>query len=62
MIKTTGNKEKEVALGGVEKGQSAFNLQKELEKVKIPVPPTELLKQPTYKVQVSMFMLPSTSV
>ena len=35
-----------------------FNLQKELEKVKILVPLVELLKQPSYKAQVSQFMLP----
>ena len=36
----------------------AFNLQKELEKVKILVPLIELLKQPSYKSQVTQFMLP----
>ena len=35
-----------------------FSLQKELEKVKIPVPLSELLKQPAYQAQVSSFMLP----
>lgn len=53
LIKTTNDKEREAELGGVEKGQPAFNLQKELEKVKIPIPLIELLKQPTYKAQVS---------
>jgi len=33
----------------VDRSSSAFNLQKELEKVKISVPLTELLKQPNYK-------------
>ena len=42
----------------VEKGSTVFNLQKELEKVKILVPLVELLKQPSYKAQVSQFMLP----
>lgn len=53
MIKATGDKEREVELGGIENGQYAFNLQKELEKVKIPIPITELLKHHTYKAQVS---------
>ena len=35
----------------------AFNLQKELEKVKILVPLIKLLKKPSYKAQVSQFML-----
>ena len=39
------SKEKEVTM---DKSSSIFNLQKELEKVKIPVPLTELLKQPAY--------------
>ena len=41
-----------------EKGPTPFNLQKELEKVKIPVPLIELLKKPSYKAQVSQFMQP----
>ena len=50
------NKEsKEVA---TEKSSSAFSLQKDLEKVKILVPLTELMKQPTYQSQVTSFMLP----
>lgn len=61
-MKTTGDKEREVELGGIEKGQFAFNLQKELEKVKILVPLTKLLKQPTYKAKVFHFMLPSTAI
>ena len=52
-IRTIGDKEREVELGGVEKGQFAFNLQKELEKVKIHVPLIELLTHPTYKAQIS---------
>ena len=32
-----------------EKSPLAFSLQKELEKIKIPVPLTELLKQPAYQ-------------
>ena len=42
----------------VEKSPPVFSLQKELEKVKIPLPLTELLKQPTYQSQVTSFMLP----
>ena len=42
----------------IEKPPPAFSLQKELEKIKIPVPLTELLKQPTYQSQVTSFMLP----
>ena len=42
----------------IEKSSPTFNLQKELEKVKIPVPLTELLKQPAYQSQVTSFMLP----
>lgn len=61
-MKTTNDKEKEAQLGGVEKFQPAFNLQKKLEKVKIHVPLIELLKQCTYKAKFSQFMLPSTSV
>lgn len=41
-----------------EKSSFAFNLQKELEKIKIPVPLTELLKQPAYQSQVASFILP----
>ena len=33
-------------------------MQKELEKIKIPVPLTELLKQPVYQSQVTSFILP----
>lgn len=62
LIKTTCEKEREVEIGGIEKGQSTFCIQKELEKVKIIVPLIELLKQPTYKAHVCHFMLPSTSV
>ena len=42
----------------IENPPPAFNLQKELEKIKIPVPLTELLKQPVYQSQVTSFMLP----
>ena len=42
----------------IEKPPPAFSLQKELEKVKILVPLTELLKQPAYQSQVTSFMLP----
>ena len=50
------NKEsKEVA---IENSSPTFSLQKELEKIKIPAPLTELLKQPTYQSQVTSFMLP----
>ena len=42
----------------IETPPPAFNLQKELEKVKIPVPLTELLKQPDYESQFSSCMLP----
>lgn len=59
--KNTGSSEGEVELGGIEKTKSTFNLQRELEKVKISIPLTELLKQPTYKDQVSQFMLPLVS-
>ena len=46
----------------VEKPPPVFSLQKELEKVKIPVPLTKLLKQPAYQSQVSSFMLPQGAV
>ena len=42
----------------IEKFPPVFNLQKELENVKIPVPLTELLKQHAYQSQVTSFMLP----
>ena len=42
----------------VDRSSSTFSLQKELEKVKIPIPLTELLKQPAYQSQVTSFMLP----
>ena len=42
----------------IDKPSSAFSLQKELEKFKIPIPLTELLKQPAYQSQVTYFMLP----
>ena len=42
----------------IENPSSAFNLQKELEKIKIPIPLIELLKQPVYQSQVTSFMLP----
>jgi hypothetical protein len=38
LIKTTSGKEERTELGGIEKVQPTFNLQKELEKVKILVP------------------------
>ena len=44
---------KELKDTSVEKGSIVFNLQKELEKVKISIPLVELLKQPSYKAQVS---------
>jgi len=53
LLKATSGKEERTKPGCIEKFQPAFNLQKELEKVKIHVPLTELLKQPTYKAQVS---------
>lgn len=62
LVKPTYQKQREqIESGSMEKGQSIFNLQRELEKVKILVPLIELLKKPTYKAQVSQFMLPSTS-
>jgi len=61
-LKTATGSEEGTELGGLEKFQPTFNLQKELEKVKILVPLIELLKQPTYKAQVSQFMHPSISV
>ena len=39
-------KEKEVS---IDKPSSTFSFQKELEKVKIPVPLSELLRQPVYQ-------------
>ena len=42
----------------IEKSSPVVSLQKELEKVKIPVPLTELLKQPAYQSQVTSFMIP----
>ena len=42
----------------IENSPPIFSLQKELEKFKIPVPLTELLKQPAYQSQVTSFMLP----
>ena len=42
----------------IEKSPAVFFLQKELEKVKIPVPLAKLLKHPSYQAQVSQFMLP----
>ena len=51
-------KDKESKEVSVDRPSSAFSLQKELEKVKILVPLTELLKQPTYQSQVTSFMLP----
>ena len=42
----------------IEKSPPAFNFQKELEKFKIPVPLTELLKQPAYQCQVTSLLLP----
>lgn len=44
----------------MEKGQVVFSLQKEIEKVKIPIPLIKFLKQPSYKSQFSQFMLLST--
>lgn len=61
LLKIVSGKEEGTESGGIEKFQPAFNLQKELEKVKILVPLTELLNQPTYKAQVSQFMHPSAS-
>lgn len=40
----------------VEKEVHYFSIQKELEKVKIPIPLTELVKQPAYKKQTSYFI------
>jgi len=59
--KNTGGNEGEAQPEGIEKTQSTFNLQKDLEKVKIYVPLTKLLKKPTYKAQLSQFMHPSVS-
>lgn len=42
----------------IENFPPSFNLQKELEKVKIPVPLTKLLKQPTYQSQVTSLLSP----
>lgn len=46
----------------VDRKPPTFSLQNQLEKVKIDVTLTELLKQPNYKVQVSQFMCPPTMV
>ena len=47
----------------IEKSTFAFNLQRELEKIKIPVPLTELLKQPVYQSQVTSFTpLPESQI
>lgn len=59
--KTANGKEGEAEPGGIEIVEPTFNIQKELEKVKIHVPLIELLKKPTYKAQVSQFMHFSTS-
>jgi len=42
----------------IERSPPAFNLQKELGKVKIPVPLTKLLKKPMYQSQVTSLLLP----
>lgn len=61
LLTTTSGKGEGTKHGDAEKAQHTFNLQKELEKVKIHVPLTELLKQPHYKAQVSKFMHPTGS-
>lgn len=40
----------------VEKGVHSFNIEKELEKVNIPVPLLKLAKKPTYKKKISNFI------
>lgn len=50
-----GNKET-VCQVKMEKNTSTFSLRKELEKVNISIPLTELLKQPSYKRKIYDFM------
>jgi len=49
LLKTASKKGERTEPGYIEKAQPTFNLQKELEKVKILVPLTELIKLPNYK-------------
>lgn len=46
-------------VNSTKRGHVVFNIENELEKVKISVPLSELLKQPTYRAQASQFMFPS---